>query len=305
MPRLGLAAVSAAAVLWAAGATVASHLFDRGASPLQLTAARAWVGALGVGAIVLARRSARAAPARTNKLAIIPFGLSIAAANYFYYSAIDRLPVAIAIVIQYTAPGLVVLWASFAQRRRPSRLVVGALGLAFLGVALLAELPLAVARGGLRLDGLGVGFAVGSAIAFAVYVLTGERLGPALGADRTMARGFAVAGAFWLAVLVTQGRPDTLLEPSFLPGIAFVTVGATIAPFLLFLWGLGRVGAPRAGIISTLEPVAAAVLAFAFLGQGLSGWQLAGGVLVVVGIGVVQAERPQAPEVLAGSAAVE
>ena len=60
-----------------------------------------------------------------------------------------------------------------------------------------------------------------------------------------------------------------------------------------------------ASIVSTLEPLAAAVIAFVWLDQTLSGWQLAGGLLVIAGIGLVQIERPLSPEVLAERAAVE
>lgn len=302
MARLGYAAVSGAAVLWATGAAVASRLFDRGASPLQVTAARAWVGVAVIGAMVLARRRARASG---FPLLSIPFGLSIAAANFFYYSAIARIPVAIAIVIQYTAPGIVVVWVAIRDGSIPSRRVGIALGSAFGGVALLSGLPQLVARGSVNLDVLGVLFSLASAIAFASYVLLAEPMGARFGPDGALARGFAVASVFWALALIPGGRPDTLLEPSYAGAIAFVTFGGTIAPFLLFLWGLGHVGAARAGIASTLEPVAAALIALVFLDQALSVQQWIGGALVVAGIAVVQTERPPSPAVAVEAAAVE
>ena len=301
--RMGTFAVSTAAVLWAAGATVASGLFDRGAAPIQLTAARAWVGAIGIWMIVALRR--RPVENTGRPFAIIPFGLSIAAANYFYYFSISRLPVAIAIVIQYTAPGLVVLWGALTTRTHPGRRVLTALAAALVGVALLAEVPQVIARGEFRLDALGVLAAAGSSVAFAMYMITGEHMGRRYRADGALARGFTIAGIFWIVVLLPQGRPDTLLDTAFTGGIMFVAVGATIAPFLLFLWGLGHVGPARAGITSTLEPLAGAVLAFAFLDQTLSVQQLIGAVFVVVGIGVVQSVRPRSRAVATEAAAIE
>lgn len=287
-------AVSAAAVLWAFGGTFARVLVDDGASVLEITEARAWIAALGIGAIVWARnRSGRSGPRgrRAPLHLFVLFGLCIAAANYFYYSAVAALPVAIAIVIQYTAPALVVLWIAIAERRKPSRRVLGPLVLALAGVALLAGLPEVIATGDLRLSGSGIAAAGASALAFGAYILVGERVERAVGPEGALLRGFAVAGVFWIAVQLTRGRPETLLDPSFIPGVIVIGVFATIVPFLLFLWGLGGVGASRAGIVSTLEPLSAALFAFVWLGQSLDAGQLAGAFMVVAGIAVVQSGR--------------
>jgi DME family drug/metabolite transporter len=308
----GYAAVSAAAVLWAVGGAVASRLIDRGADLVQLTEARAWITAL-VLLLAAARMGgprevaggSRAGGSRAGLGLTVLFGLSIAGANVMYYTSLSRLPVAVAITTQYTAPGLVVLWTSFAERTRPSGRVLAALAAAMLGVALLAELPSALGEGKLRVDALGLLAAIASAFCYATYMVTGEHMGRALGARRAVLRGFLVASALWIVVQATRGRPDTLLDRRFILGAVFLAVATTIAPFLLFVWGLERVRVSDASIVSTLEPLAAAVIAFVWLGQRLSAWQLAGGVLVVVGIGLVQLERPLSPEVLAERAAVE
>jgi len=75
-------------------------------------------------------------------------------------------------------------------------------------------------------------------------------------------------------------------------------------PFLLFVWGLERVPASNAGIVSTLEPLAAAVIAFIWLGERLSAEQITGALMVLIGIGVVQLERPAPDEVLVERAAI-
>jgi drug/metabolite transporter (DMT)-like permease len=302
--RLGYLAVSAAAVLWAVGGAYASRLIDQGASFVELTEARAWITVLVLGA-VLWRRRPKGGSSGVGLPITILFGCSIAAANFTYYASLSRLPVAIAITIQYTAPGLVVAWTSIAERTAPSRRVVGALAAAIVGVALLAELPVVASEGRLRLDAAGLVAAGASAFAFSTYMLTGERVGRRLGAQHAVLRGFVVASVIWIVVQAARGRPDTLLDTRFVPGYVFLAFATTIAPFLLFVWGLERVRASDAGIVSTLEPLTAALIAFVWLGQSLSGWQLAGAALVLGGIGVVQAERPVPPEVLAERAAVE
>jgi drug/metabolite transporter (DMT)-like permease len=117
--------------------------------------------------------------------------------------------------------------------------------------------------------------------------------------------GFVVASVFWLLFQLTQGRPDTLLDTSFTLGIFFLGIVGTIAPFLLFVWGLRIVSASAAGVVSTLEPVAAAGLAFWWLGQTLTPLQSFGAASVIVGIAIVQTHRPPSPEVLLESTAVE
>jgi len=294
--RAGFAAVAVAAVLWAAGGTYASRMIHEGASFLELTEARAWGTAL---VLLVVARVRRLPPVDrpVNPALVVLFGCSIAGANFSYYASLSRLPVAIAITVQYTAPGLVVLWAAVAERRRPGGRVIAALLAAVVGVALLSELPSAVSSGHLRVDALGLVLSVVAAFAFATYMVAGEHVARAIGSRRAVLRGFCVASVLWVVVQAFRGRPDTLLSPRFWPGIVFLVVATTIAPFLLFVWGLERVRASDAGIVSTLEPLTAAVLAFAWLGQSLTVTQVVGGLLVVAAIGIVQVERPVREEV--------
>jgi len=307
---LGYLAVSSAAILWAIGGTYASELIDRGASFVELTEARAWITALALAVVSFLRRGETRVNGSTTRgtaplWLVVLFGCSIATANLTYYASLSRLPVAIAITVQYTAPGLVVVWLVLNRRERPSRRVWGALIAAIVGVALLAELPILISEGNLRLDAIGLLVAGISAFAFATYILSGERVGHAFGARGSVLRGFLVSSVIWIIVQAVRGRPDTLLDTSFLPGVVFLAVATTIAPFLLFVWGLEYIRPSEAGIVSTLEPLAAALFAFIWLDQSLSGWQLAGAALVLAGITVVQTERPGSKDVLAERAAIE
>lgn len=297
--------MAVAAVLWAVGGAYASRLIDQGASLVELTEARAWITALVLGVAALIRRPPGGTGPRPAPWLVVLFGLSIAAANVTYYGALARLPVAVAITTQYTAPGLVVLWVVTVDRERLGRRTLGALCAAVVGVALLAEVHAVFGEDGFRLDGVGFALAGISAFAYATYMVTGERVGRALGARRAVLEGFIVASVLWLVVQLVRGLPDTLLEPRFAFGIAFLAVATTVAPFLLFVWGMERIKASDASIVSTLEPLAAAVIAFFWLHQSLSPVQIAGGLLVIAGIGLVQAERPSTPEVMTERAAIE
>ena len=248
MDRLGYLAVSAAAVLWAIGGAYASYLIDEGASFVELTEARAWITALGLGLVAWIRRG-RSEPARAVPLPwIVVFGCSIAAANLTYYASLARLPVAIAITVQYTAPGLVVLWIAVAERRRPSTRVLARSTGAIIGVALLAEFPVVIADGRApRGRGRPGSSAAASAMAFATYIFTRGAHGtwhggPARRPPRILRRERAVVGR-------AGRRADVRTRCSisrFTTGILFLAVATTIAPFVLFVWGLERIRATDA-----------------------------------------------------------
>jgi drug/metabolite transporter (DMT)-like permease len=290
--RLGLLAVCAAAGLWAGAANVASALFQRGVSPAELAEARAAVAFAGFTLFPMARR---ARPSAARGLQIIGLGVAIAGVNLAYYVAIDHLAVAIAIVMQYTAPALVVLWVATKSRRAPSRAVAVSLVAAVAGVALVTELPWAGASG---IDAVGLVAGALSAVLFATYTLLAESLAEEYGPPGAMLRGFAVATLVWAVYQAPRGLPWDLLQPSNLPGVLYIGVAGTLIPFWLFVWGVGQVAPERASIGATLEPVLAGVIAWAWFHQTLSVMQVAGGLLVVAAVIVLslQRDRVAAPE---------
>lgn len=281
----GLVAVAVAAALWAVAANVASALFDNGVDPIHLAEARAIVAAVGIVFIPGALTRSRGG---TPLGALVALGLSIALVNAAYYLALDRLTVAVAIVLQYTAPAIVVAWTAVASRRRPSPQILATLGLAVAGVVMVSGL---VTQGVGRIDAFGVLMGLASAVFFATYTLLSERTSASYGPIGAMSRAFVVASVAWLIFQIPRGFPTTLLEGTNEWGVLYVGIAGTLAPFLLFVWGIGRIQAERAAIAATLEPVLAGLIAFAFLGQSLTPAQIAGGVLVMVAVVLLQARR--------------
>jgi DME family drug/metabolite transporter len=281
----GLLAVAAAALLWAAAAAVARSLFDDGVEPLELVQARAYLTLAGLS---LLRPWRRAPKGEVSPWVVMALGLAIALVNATYYIAIERLPVAVALVIQHTAPALVVTYLALGRRRMPSPEILVALVIAIAGVALAAE----VGSGDLgSVDAVGVAAASASAVLFATYTLLSERTERAFGAVGAMFRAFIWATAFWVLFQSSQGWPSVLLEPDNLLRVLFVGIGGTLAPFLLYVWGLPRVQAERAVIAASLEPPAGAVMAWIWLGQVLSGLQVLGGLLVLGAVATLQLRR--------------
>lgn len=273
---IGIAAIALAATLWAIAAIVASELFSAGVTPFELATSRAVIAAIGLAAMSRFWNDTR----RPIDWRILALGLSLALVTISYYVAIDRLAVAVAIVIQYTAPALVVALGALKARRLPAPSVIAALITALLGVTLVSGLF----AGQLKFDGLGLLAAGMSALFFASYTLLSESVVDTYGPIGVMSRAFVVSSLFWVAFQTSQGFPEALFIPQNLLRILFVGIGGTLVPFSLLCWGIQQVRAERGTIAATLEPVVATVLAWVFLGQALSVIQIAGGILVLIAI---------------------
>lgn len=292
----GLGAIALAATLWALGAVVAASLFDDGVPPLELAEARSVVAALGLALIPASWRPPVDRPTPAVRRSLVILGICIGLVNAVYYVAIDRLPVAVALVLQYTAPAMVVVYTAARLRRRPGNDVVVAVLLALAGVALVSGVVGADLG---SVDALGVTMGLASAVLFASYTLIGESVTRTYGPLGAMFRAFAIAGSLWICWQVFNGFPHELFDLANLSRVLLIGLGATLAPFLLYLWGVERVKAERAAIAATLEPVLGAVVAWVLLDQSLGALQTVGGVLVIAAVILIQTGRSKpvlAPE---------
>lgn len=276
----GLLAVAGAAALWALAATAARGLFDRGVDPLDVAASRSLVAVVGLACLPAGWKT----PRHPRTLTVVALGVAIAGVNSVYYQAIQRLDVAVALVLQYTAPALVVAWAAFVLRRTPSRDVLRALAATFVGVVLVSGVLTGVGE----VNAVGVAFGLASALLFATYTLLSERAGVAYGVIGALFRGFVAASLLWVVYFVVRGWPSDLVTSQNLPTVLFIGVAGTFCPFLLFLWGVQRINAERAAIGATLEPIIAAVIAWIWLNQELTPAQLVGGAIVLVAVASLQ-----------------
>lgn len=278
--RLGLLTVCVAAALWGFGGTVASDLFDAGLRPAELVAARTLITVTGLGLLLaVTRRSSALKPTKSlDWPLVIAFGLSIAVTNACLFLAISHLPVAVAMVLQNLAPAFVVGWLVLLGRCRLGVRIVAGLVFALAGVAFVVELP-TTSLGAVNLPG--VGFGIATAAGVAAFSVLGSRATQRYGALRANTYAFAVSSIGWLLFFAPQGVPEIVGRTDLLPGVLFVGVLGTLAPFVLFSWGTARVG-PHAGAVSIcLEPVFSAVLAWTWLGQALTVTQIAGGLVVL------------------------
>jgi DME family drug/metabolite transporter len=279
---LGLVAIFLATLCWALAANIAFDLFRIGIRPLELAGASAMISTFG---LAIFQSFWGREPMKPMNLKQLVLGLVLVFLMAADYVAIQQLPVAIAIVLLFTAPILVVLWTALTTRHTPSRFVLIALSLSILGIVLVSKL-LESSQG--EVNWFGIGMGLSTAIFFAAYIVLSEQLVGRDGAVGMLLKTYAVASLFWLAYQFTQGLPFSLLTPEHLPKVLVVGIVGNLVPYLLFLWSLQRVQAQRAAIVATLEPFVAAVLAWLWFGQTLTVMQILGGMLIVGAVTTLQ-----------------
>src|SRR5436190_17980842 len=172
-PARGYVLVAVGATMFALGGNLARYMLDDGVSATRLSQLRS-AGALVLLAAALAATRPDLMRVRRADLPQLAFlgicGLALVHATY--YAAIDRLEIGVALVIQYMAPLLLLLWLRFLHGRRLAPSLWGAVALAIAGCALVVR---AYDPG--ALDGGGVAYAAGAAVTFAIYIVAAERAG--------------------------------------------------------------------------------------------------------------------------------
>ena len=264
-------------------------------SPERLAESRVITSLVPLAAYLAVMRRDLLKPPRAALPWATAFGICLVAVNYAYYLAISRVPVGVAIALQYTAPVLILAGTALLSRRSPHRNVWIAGAMTLAGAVLVSG---ALAGGAQELDGVGLLAGIAAAITYAGYLVTAESAGRR-GAHpvTTLFIGFVVAALIWAVLLPFWDWPFELLaDPQIAWRVLAVGLGGTLLPFALSVAALRWISSAVAGIATTTEPVLAAALAWLFLGQALSVPQLIGGGLVVAGVLTAQLTRAPAPE---------
>jgi drug/metabolite transporter (DMT)-like permease len=299
--RLGYGMAFTAATLWAVNGVISKVIIESGRiTAPRLTEVRTTGAFLILAAALALVRPESLRVSRSELPVLLTFGvLGLAFVQWFYFEAISRLDIGVALLIQYIAPVLVALWARFAYHEPVRRRIWAALALSILGIALLVEL-----WSGLTLDGLGVAAALGSAVTFAVYILSAERAVTRRDPVSLVCYGFLLASIFWAVLqpwtsfpvervdesVSLLGRLEDLSLPVWLL-MGWMVVLGTIVPFALLAASLRHIPASRAAITAMFEPVAATVFAYAWLGESLTAFQLIGALVVLGAILLAQTAR--------------
>jgi drug/metabolite transporter (DMT)-like permease len=289
-PKLGYALAATAATLWALNGSLARFLLDDRMPPARLAELRSVCTAMVlIAALLIVRRPLlKIRAGDIGRMAILGIA-GLAAVNAFYFAAIGRLQIGVALTIQYLGPLLLLIWLKVIHRRA----LPGGLWSAALLAAFGCFLVVGAYHPG-ALDGVGVAEAFAAAITFAIYLFASEQAGHRYHPATTLAWGFGLSSLFWLATQPLWTFPFHVLStPRNLAFAVYVVIGGTLIPFACMVAAVRHVPAPRAAVVATLEPVLGAVLAWVIHGQALSAVQVAGGLVVVGAIIWVQSQRAE------------
>jgi inner membrane transporter RhtA len=261
------------------GAAVATTLFDE-LGPAGTVLVRVFFSALVL--VALWRPALRGlGGARLRDVAL--FGFALAAMNFSFYAALDRIPLGVAVTLEFVGP----LGVALAASRRAIDLVWVALAAA--GIVLLAP-----ASGG-DIDGLGIVLALVAGGFWAAYIVLSARIGRSFEGGSGLALAMTVATVLLLPIGVPVAGSE-LLDLGVLAAGAAVAMLSSAIPYSLELEALRRLPQGTFGVMMSLEPAVAATVGFVGLEQDLSATEvLAIGLVVIASAGALRA-APQAAE---------
>ncbi|MEB4676443.1 threonine/homoserine exporter RhtA [Enterobacteriaceae bacterium G50] len=239
------------------GASLAKSLFPLIGAP-GVTALRLALGTL---ILVIVFKPWRLRFAKEQRLPLLFYGLSLGAMNYMFYLSIQRIPLGIAVALEFTGPLAVAL---FASRRAVDFIWVI---LAVLGLWFLLPLGQDVAH----VDLTGALLALGAGAGWAIYILSGQRAGAEHG-PATVAMGSLIAAVIFVPLGVLQSV-DVSWHWSILPVGLAIAVLSTALPYSLEMLALTRLPTRTFGTLMSLEPGLAAISGMIFLGETLTGTQ--------------------------------
>lgn len=293
----GYAYVSLAAVLFAVNGSVSKVVLESGLDPSWLAALRCTGSAAGLGLVLLAVSPRRLRTNLRELPALVLLGFAGAAmVQWLYFVAIDRIPIGIALLLEFTAPVFVAFYVRFVRRQEVRTLTWLAIGLALGGLALVAQIWTDTG-----LDPVGALAGIGAAVCVATYFLVGSHTVAARDTGSLTFYMFFFGAVFWSAA-----RPWWTFDSSTITGgtsmlgifdgttvpvwaaIAWIVVLGTLAPYSLNLAALRHISPTAVGVVGMSEPLGAGLVAWAWLGQIMRPIQIFGGLVVLAGIVLVQ-----------------
>ncbi|APU21851.1 EamA family transporter [Actinoalloteichus sp. GBA129-24] len=289
----GLGFAIAAALAFGASGPLARPLIDAGLDPLHV----AWLRVTGAALFLLPVALRRRRMLRSRPWLLLAYGVfPMAGIQAFYFAALARIPVGVALLVEFLGPVLVLLWLRVVHRRRVSRQAVIGVILAVTGLTLLVE---AFSGGGP--DPIGIALALAAAACQAAFFLLSDAGGDDVDPPAVIAYG-AIVGSLVLVPIVQPwslrwdlvgGTVDVggIAMPALAP-VAWLAVVSTAVAYLTGVAAVRRLSAPIAGAVAYLEVVTSIALAWLLLGETLSPAQTVGAVVVVLGAFIAQLSVP-------------
>ncbi|MBW3658526.1 MAG: DMT family transporter [Actinobacteria bacterium] len=291
---LGLAVTSAAA--FGTSGAFAASLLQAGWTPGAAVTVRVGLAALvlTLPGLLALRGTGRAL--RTGSPMLLVYGVAaVAGAQLCYFLAIQRLSVAVGLLLEYSGILLVVAWMWLRHRQRPGGLTLAGAVAAVGGLGLVLEIGSAAV-----LDPVGILWGLGAAVGLATYFVvsagTDTALPPLTVAWGGLAVGATVLGVAALAGVLPMAAPrvDVVLldhTTSWVVPVLGLSLVAAVVAYVTGIAGARRLGARVASFVGLTEVLFAVLFAWLLVGQSLRPVQLAGGVLVLAGIALVRVDE--------------
>ncbi|WP_369167639.1 DMT family transporter [Streptomyces sp. R28] len=294
---VGLGLAIGSAIAFGGSGVAAKPLIEAGLDPLHVV----WLRVAGAALVMLPLAVRHRALLRSRPALLAGFGLfGVAGVQAFYFASISRIPVGVALLVEYFAPALVLGWVRFVQRRPVTRAAALGVVLAVGGLACVVEV-----WSGLSFDALGLFLALGAAFCQVGYFVlsdqgsdSGEAAPDPLG---VIAYGLLVGAAVltfvarpwnmdWSVLAGTAHMDGTPVAAALL--LAWIVLVATVVAYVAGVLSVRRLSPQVAGVVACLEAVIATVLAWFLLGEHLSAPQIVGGAVVLAGAFIAQSSAP-------------
>lgn len=302
--RLGLAFALASAMCFGLSGPFARSLMNAGWSPTAAVLVRMAGGALVMTVVATAVNPGWWSEAFKHRRIIVVYGLApIAGAQLCYYNAVQHLSVGVALLLEYTAPVLVVAWLWITTRRRPSNKTLAGVGMAIAGIMLVLDVFSSA-----TISGAGVAWGLAAAVCAACYFLmsnisdTTSADGTAL-SPITLATGGLWSGAAGVGVLGVSGlmplqfsSADVVIGGATLSPLVAVAALAVLPTAMAYTLGIVGIALLKPGFASLMglsEVLFAVLWAWLLVGEAMTAAQLIGGAVVLAGLTLARDQKPQ------------
>ncbi|WP_373297121.1 EamA family transporter [Streptomyces brasiliensis] len=294
---VGLGLALASALAFGGSGVAAKPLIEAGLDPLHVV----WLRVAGAAVVMLPLAVRNRALPRQRPALLAGFGLlAVAGVQACYFAAISRIPVGVALLVEYLAPALVLGWVRFVQRRPVTRAAALGVVLAVGGLVCVVEV-----WSGLGFDALGLLLALCAACCQVGYFVLSDQ-GSEAGAEAPDPLGVIAYGLIVGALVLTAVARPWTMDWSVLSGtarmngdavpavalLAWIVLVATVVAYVTGVLSVRRLSPQVAGVVACLEAVIATVLAWVLLGEHLSAPQVVGGLVVLVGAFIAQSSTP-------------
>lgn len=296
-PVVGLSAALVSAAAFATSGAFAKSLLVAGWAPGSVVTLRITLAALVLLVPTVIALRGRWAAMRRNAWVVVGYGLTgVAGCQLAYFYAVTHLSVGVALLLEYLAPVLIVLWLWGRHRQTPRRLTVLGVGLAVIGLLLVLD----VLGGSATVSLVGVLWGLGAAVCLVLYFLLAAHVDDDVPALGLAGGGLAVgAVALWVAGLsglldMTRGASEVVLSGAVVPWWVPILVIALVAAAFAYVTGIVAVrllGPKVASFVALTEVLFAVLFAWIVLAELPAPVQLLGGVLIVGGVVAVRADE--------------